>query len=142
MVPAGAARAAKPKPEASPAAAVRTFRDGGRVLLFVSMADGELHPAEAAIIKTYAVGRMRKLAPETAEPGAIATRWIGNQAPTRNAAMTALRAVLEDADHGRDLANAMIDLIAVDGVVTDEEMAAAWDLVKVIERREKRDARA
>ncbi len=132
-------RAAKPKSGPTAAAAFRAFRDGARVLLFVSMADGELHPTEAAIINAYAVDRIRRFAPETAEPEAIAARWIGNQSPTRNAAMAALRAVLDDAEHGRDLAHAIIDLIAVDGIVTDEEMATAWDLVKVIERRGRRD---
>lgn len=125
---------------ASPAAAIRCFRDGARVLLFISMADGALHPAESAIITGYAVGRIRKRAPLTAEPEAVAGRWIRNQAPTRRVAMAALRAVLEDAEHGRDLAHAMVDLIAADGIVTDDEMATAWDLVKAMDRHERRHA--
>lgn len=114
------------------------FRDGGRVLLFVAMHDGELHPAEMRVIVDFATRRLQRLAPNVAAPGMAARLWMGNQVPTRNAALAALRKVAKDDDYAAEVADRMIDVMLADGTITDAEMEAAWAIQKGLVRAERR----
>jgi len=113
------------------------FRDGARVLLYLAMSDGELHDEERRLILDYSIGRLRRLPSPPDDPELLARRWVGNQVPTRAAALAALGRVTANADDGRDLAHLMFDLIIADGAATDREMAAAEGIVRVLDGRER-----
>jgi hypothetical protein len=114
------------------------FRDGGRILLYVAMEDGELHPAEMTTVVEFAAARLRRYAPHVADPEQVARLWMGNQVPTRRSALAALRNVAKDDEYAHDVADRMIELMLADGEVKDSEMEAAWAIVKGLERADKR----
>ncbi len=116
------------------------FRDGGRVLLYVAMEDGELHPAEMHVVVDFAVRRLRQYAPAAQHPDQVARLWMGNQVPTRQSALAALRKVAKDDDYAADVADTMMEVMLADGEVKDAEMDAAWAIVKGLERADRRKA--
>lgn len=116
------------------------FRDGGRVLLYIAMEDGELHPAEMKVVVDFAVRRLRKISGKSQQPDRLARLWMGNQVPTRRSALAALRTVAKDDEYAADVADTMIEVMLADGEVKDEEMEAAWAIVRGLERADKRKA--
>ncbi len=117
---------------------VRTFRDGAKVLLYLAMSDAHLHPAERQLVLAYASRRVEDRFPKAAGGATpMIERWIDNHVPSRSTALGALRNVAAERENGGLLAYALVDLIIADGAVSDDEMAAAWGLVKALERRER-----
>ena len=117
------------------------FRDGGRVLLFVAMHDGDLHPAEMRVVVDFATARLRRVAPHVGDPATAARLWMGNQVPSRNAALAALRGLAKDETYAADVADRMIEVMLADGTVNDAEMEAAWAIQKGFERADRRRER-
>jgi hypothetical protein len=117
------------------------FRDGGRVLLYVAMEDGELHPAEMNVVIEFAVRRLRQSGISIKQPDRIAQLWMGNQVPTRQSALAALRKLADDDAYAADVADTMIEVMLADGKVEDAEMEAAWAIVRGLERADKRRAK-
>lgn len=110
---------------------------GLKVLMFLAMADGSVHPRERDIIYSYAAERLQQLG-ATLSHRYLAAR-LENYVPTRGQALTGMRKVLDaDLADARLLAFAIADVIAADGEVSDDEMVAAKALLGTIERRERR----
>lgn len=125
------------KPATSNPRIAAAFRDGARVLLFVAMSDGELHPRERELVVSYATDRLSRIPQPPADANGIVTRWINNHVPTRASTLDAWRRLNVNPADGRELAHAMIDLMIADGTASDGEMAIAWNLVKILEEQER-----
>lgn len=116
-------------------------REAVRVLIFLAMADGELHDRELAVICNYARDRIARETGGTVTPvSANMAKWIGSQTPTRKQAMAGLRHTMDNAPEGAHLADAIFSVMLADGRTSDEEMELAKRLVGSMERREKRNS--
>jgi hypothetical protein len=124
----------------SEAKACKQFVDGARVLTFIAMSDGRLDARELAIIVEFAVSRVRTVSPTYPNPEWLARMWVGNYVPSRQSALAGLRAVWADEVYAADVASRMIDVMLADGHVSDEEMEAAWAIVKGMNRADVRRA--
>lgn len=93
------------------------------------------------VVVDFAVKRMNEFAPRTPDADRVARLWMGNQVPTRSAALAALRKVAKDEAYAADVADRMIELMLADGEVKDAKMDAAWAIVKGLERADKRKAK-
>lgn len=122
----------------SEATARRQFVDGARVLTFIAMSDGRLDPRELAVIVEFAVSRVRAASPSYPNPEWLARMWVGNHVPSRQSALAGLRAVWTDEAYAADVASRMLDVMLADGHVSDDEMEAAWAIVRGMDRADAR----
>ena len=114
------------------------FESTTRVLMFIAMQDGSLHPEEFRLILKHALEQIGDDVDN--ELRRAVAEWIRNYLPSRRSATIALGKLLEGPDCGLTVANALIDVMLADGEATDDEMKAAWSLVEYMARRE-RDGR-
>lgn len=118
-----------------------TFQDAAKLLMYMAMEDGSLHPAEYHRILSYSLDQLLQSGTADLASQAAAAEWIRNYVPTERAAKIALGKLMAAPDAGKEVANLLIDVLLADGKATDEEMQAAWKLVDYMEKREGREKR-
>lgn len=120
---------------------IQLYGAGATVLAFLAAADGSIHADEMRVIEGYIDERLRPLDGDKLQRR-LSRQWLRAQVPTRDMAVKAMRKVAGDTENAAQVADALVTLISADGVVTEEEMQVARDMIKILERKEKKAANA
>lgn len=119
---------------------IQLYGAGASVLSYLASVDGHAHPVERAVIQRYIATRLSLFEPGDAQH-VMASRWLDGLLPTRDMAVKAMRRVSADADDAQLVSEAIVDIIAADGDVTDEEIDAARRMIDILARKERKQER-